>query len=363
MAAANHNFSIEAGSDFQITFQYLDLNDNPINVAQYCASLLWRPASGSGFPQGFSSSQLTALSNEGFSLTKSINGNIIFSLSHTFTKQIPWTQAVYDLYISDESIPPQKYRLSTGTIDLIQNNFPECSTSSVGHCADCTSLVTDTTGPPSPVPTSTGVSPVVTPGLVDGDLCSLMCEDLDIYATMYRGSGLSIFDNSEVSGVINIENEGIIQNIEITLNKIKHQYPQDLAFILSPPTGNKILLAAHNKIIHNNIVSGFSCIFSNKASSGVYINNVTNNSYEIPYVNILDKTPLYNYRDEALSANLQSWIGSPASGNWSLIIRDDDPGASGTIEDWNIIITYAPPPLIISNDPSCDCSDGGDVTL
>jgi len=347
MAAANHNFSIESGSDFQITFQYLDQNQNPIDISGYCVSLLWKPIDGAGFAQGFSSNQPSSLANEGFTLVKSTSGNIVFSLSYIFTKNITWTQAVYDLYISDQSTPPRKYKLSTGTIDIIPNNFPECSTQTTGHCADCNSLVFDNVGPIVPTPTPTGPDPVPTPSLGDGDVCTLVCDDLDIYAIMYNGSGLSISDNGSVSGTISIANTGTIQNIELVVNKLKHQYPQDLAMILVPPTGNKILLSAHNKIAYNNIVNGFNCVFSNKASPGVYINNVVNNSYQIPYVNILDKTSIYNYNNETLSANLQSWIGSSPSGNWSLIIKDDDIGTSGSIADWRLIITYAPPELTV----------------
>lgn len=346
MAAANHNFSIEAGSDFQIIFQYLDENQNFIDVTSFCVSLLWKPIQGAGFPQGFSSNVPSSLANEGFTLVKSTNGNIIFSLTSNFTKNILWTQAVYDLYLSDSASPPKKYKLATGTITLIPDNFPECSTKTDGHCADCNSLIFDPVGPIVPTPTPTGDTPVPTPSFLNNDICSLACDDLDIYSVLYTGSGISISDNLVSSGTINISNTGIIQNIELVINKLKHQYPQDLALLLSPPTGDKILLSAHNKIIHNNIVNGFSCIFSNKATNGVYINNVTNNG-QIPYVNILDKTSIYNYNDEILSSNLQSWIGSPASGDWSLIVRDDDIGTSGSIEDWRLIITYEPPPLTI----------------
>jgi len=355
MAAANHNFSIEAGSDFQITFQYLDENQNPIDLRDYCVSLLWRPLSGAGFPQGFSSSQPTSLNNEGFTLIKSTNGNIIFSLSYNFTKKITWTQAVYDLYISDGALTPRKYKLSTGTIDLIPNNFPECATQTTDHCTDCNSLIFDSVGPVQPVPTPTGSIPVSTPSLMDSDICAMVCDDLDMYAEVYKGGEFFIFDNSEVSDTISIANTGIIQNIEIVINKLKHQHPQDLAMILVPPTGDKILLSAHNKILHNNVVNGFSFVFSNKASSGTYINNVTNNSFQVPYVNILDKTSIYNYNNENLSSNLQSWIGSVPSGDWSLITKDDDIGTSGTLQDWSIIITYVPPALTIEPDRFDGC--------
>ena len=35
MPAANHSFSIEQGSDFQITFRYLDENNTRVNLTNY----------------------------------------------------------------------------------------------------------------------------------------------------------------------------------------------------------------------------------------------------------------------------------------------------------------------------------------
>lgn len=160
---------------------------------------------------------------------------------------------------------------------------------------------------------------------------------------MHTGSGINLLDNSISSGTIHIPNTGTIQNIEIMIDKLKHSYPQDLSLVLIPPTGNKILLSAHNKIINNNPVNGFSFIFSNRASSGIYLNNASNNSY----INILDKTSSYKLGTETLSSSLQDWIGSSISGNWTLSVRDDDIGSSGTIDSWAIVATYVPPELTI----------------
>lgn len=354
MPAANHNFFIEQGSDFEITFQYLDSNQNPVDLTNHCASLLWKPID-IGFPQGFSSSVSPAVPgsspSNAWTLKKDNLGNIIFTLSYIFTKQIRWSNAVYDLYITDSSTPPKKYRIATGQITTIRDNFPECATSSAGHCTDCNALqfVLET-----PVPTvtntvttstsgSTSGTPTVTPTpLPEMDLCATICNELDMYAVMHSGSAITILDNSVSSGTINIPNTGTIQNIELMVNKLKHQSPQDLVFLLTPPTGNKVLLSSHNKI-SNNISTGFSFIFSNKAASGVYLNNALNNSY----INILNKTSNYNYNNEILSTNLQSWIGSSASGDWTLNIIDDDIGVSGSIDSWNLIVTYEPPPLTI----------------
>lgn len=355
MSAAIHNFNIEQGSDFEITFKYLDSNQNPVDLTNYCVSLLWKPDVGS--PQGFSSSSSPSV--PGFSpinawtLKKDNLGNIVFTLSYIFTKKILWSNAIYDLYITNASTPPKKYRIATGQINAIKDNFPECALSSDGYCSDCTGLqfvvqpattLPGTTSTPGITPTITGSgTPNVTPTpLPEIDLCATICNELDMYAIMYSGAPIFIVDNSMVSDTINITNTGVIQNIEIMINKLKHSSPQDLVFLLTPPSGDKILLSSHNKITNNNS-NGFSFIFSNKAASGVYLNNALNNSY----INILDKTSSYKLNGSALSANLYSWIGSAVSGDWSLSVIDDDIGTSGSIDSWNLIMTYEPPPLTI----------------
>lgn len=353
MSAATHNFFIEQGSDFQITFRYLDTNQVPVDLTNYCASLLWKPVTGQGVAQGFSSAvspnSIGNTPETAWTLKKDNLGNIVFSLGYIFTKRILWSDAVYDLYITDSSNPPKKYRIATGSISIQRDNFPECATSTNGYCADCEALQfqppTTATTTPTPTGTNGNGSPITTPTptISDIDLCSTVCNELDLYSVMYTGDGMSITDNAISSGTINIQNTGVIQNIEVIINKLKHSYPQDLSLILIPPTGNKILLSAHNKIVNNNPVNGFSFMFSNKAASGVYLNNASNNSY----INILDKTTIYNFNNETLSNTLQDWIGLTGIGNWTLLIKDDDINSSGSIDSWGMVISYEPPPLTI----------------
>jgi subtilisin-like proprotein convertase family protein len=164
---------------------------------------------------------------------------------------------------------------------------------------------------------------------------------------MYTGSSITIDDNSASSGTISISDMREIQNIELFVNKLKHQHPQDLAFVLVTPNQDKILLSAHNKILNNNIVNGFNFVISNKAVPGTYINNVANIPYQIPYVNILDKRSSYNFNNETLLADFDHLIGTSPSGDWTLIIKDDDIGTSGSISDWGLVIAYKPPPFTI----------------
>lgn len=337
MPAAIHNFFIEQGSNFDITFQYV--NDNgPVDLTNYCALLRWRTSDNVIY--AFSSKSSSA----SYSLTTDTNGNILFSLPYTTTRNFKFTNAVYDLYISLTSpgVDGQQYRLSTGTIQIIANNFPECPDPSLAYCNTCDTISADPVQnePPNPTPTVTSSSPInpsPTPTIPEIDLCALICGELDLYATVYSGTSLSIIDNNICSGTINVDDNRIIQNLELSIQGLRHNNPQDLAFILQPPTGNKILLSAHNKI--NNYVNGFTYIFSNKATSGIYLNNAPNNSY----INILDKTSNYNYNDETLIGDISHLYGTVPSGDWTLIVRDDDIGTSGSIDRWGLILTYYPP--------------------
>lgn len=339
MPAAIHNFYIEQGSNFDITFQYLDVNSAPVDLSNYCALL--RLKTNEGIIYAFSSSVIGA-KTPNYNLTIDSNGNILFSLPYTTTRNFRFSSAVYDLYISQSSdgVEGQQYRLSTGSISIIANNFPECPNDSLSYCNACENI----TGSPiqNEPPTITSTVPIVTPTLSSpapefDDLCALVCGDLDLYAVVYSGLPINIPDNGIASGIISINDSRIVQNIEISIQGLRHSQPSDLSFILQPPQGDKILLSAHNKMA--NYQNGFSYVFSNKAIPGIYINNCPNNSY----VNILDKTNIYNYNEEPLLSSLNSLYGTTPSGNWSLIIKDDDIGTSGSIDRWNIIATYYPP--------------------
>jgi subtilisin-like proprotein convertase family protein len=155
----------------------------------------------------------------------------------------------------------------------------------------------------------------------------------------YFNKGIFISDNSSVTGTINVPDTGIITNIEVNIHRLKHNNPQDLVMVLTPPTGEKILLSAYNKINNYNAISGISYTFSNRAMPGVYLNN---KSSVDPYVNILDKRSVYK-TSETLTASLTGLQGISPSGDWSLSIYDTDIESSGTMNGWDLILTYTPP--------------------
>lgn len=352
MAAATYNFFIEQGSFFEITFQYLDVNGNPIDLTNYCIRL--RMKDNNNFVRLYSSS----VQCENYTLSKNIDGNITWSLPAFSTKDFIFSSAVYDLDVSENSVDNR--RIATGRIEIIPNNFSDCSSGNTSKiCSSCETISCDDSNgfgvaasgggivPSEEQPTPTPTPPVVSPcDIIQEDFCGYLCQGMDMFAKMYSGSSINIPDNGMISGTINIPDTGIITNIEFAVDKLTHSHPQDLSMILVPPSGNKILLSSHNKIKNYNTASGLSFAFSNKAIPNIYLNNRNTNDY---YLNILDKTDNYkfstdNINYENLDVSITGLVGHSCSGNWSLIIKDEDIGSSGSVSGWHMLITYEPPP-------------------
>lgn len=353
MAAAIYNFYIEQGSIFEITFEYLDTNSNPIDLTNYCIRL--RMKDNNGIVRLYSSEANCT----NYSLSKNIDGRIVWNLGATTTRDFTFTSASYDLDIQTSN--EDNKRIATGRIEIVPNNFPDClSGSSSRICSSCETIdcadslgfsisqsgngnISPTGDNPTPTPTPTIISPC---DIIQEDFCGYLCQGMDMFGKMYSGSSMLIPDNGVVSGTINVPDSGIITNIEFAIDKLTHSSPQDLSIILVPPSGNKVLLSSHSKIQNYSSTSGLSFAFSNKALPSVYLNNRTNTDY---YLNILDKTNTYkfsmdNINYEDLDVSLTGLVGYSCSGNWSLIIKDEDIGSSGSISGWNMVITYEPPP-------------------
>jgi hypothetical protein len=107
--------------------------------------------------------------------------------------------------------------------------------------------------------------------------------------------------------------------------------------LLVPPIGNSILLSAYSKINNYSASSGLTYTYSNKAIPETYLYN---RSAFDNYVNIYNKTGIY---PGTTVASLTQLTGIVPSGDWKLIVNDSDPGSSGTLNGWNLIITYSPP--------------------
>jgi subtilisin-like proprotein convertase family protein len=338
MAAATYNFQIEQGSHFEINFRYLSENNSPINLSDKCIVLRWLEAPTAKLAT-FSSATPASLDNSsGYSLSGNNLGIINFQISSTQTKNYNFTNATYDLDIIESSLSSSKnLRLLTGTIGLITRNF-----SIVENCGLISSdpripLDADAPAPSVTVAPTGGVSPTPTAGPDSTDLCLPEdCISLDIYATTYTGSGFIIQDNQNNSSIISTSATGMIENIELAINGLRHDSPQDLTFILSPPSGSGILLSANSKIPNRSIDNGFSFMFSNKASVGSYLHNINNGGL----CNIYDKTNIVKFNEQNLLNSFDHIINSSITGSWTLYANDNDVGVSGTIDSWKLILTY-----------------------
>lgn len=330
MPAATYNFAIEQGSDFEVSFQYNDISGNGVDLTDKCVLLRWTQNDQNG--KAFSSQANSSLDplNGGYTLIGNNEGRIILNISSEKTKTYLFDTAIYDLDIIEIINNVSKNtRLATGAITILKRNFDvvtDCTT--FGPDPDIISVTPTPTGSVSPTPTPT-TQPV--------DLCLPEdCMELDIYSVVYTGSGINIADNTGSTSTITTDDNRNISNIELAINGLRHSSPQDLSLIFGPPSGDKILLCSHNKI--SQYTNGFSFMFSNKATSGTYLNTINNGDV----CRIQNKTDIYQYNNENLLYSFDHLINTSVTGIWTLIVNDDDIGVSGSIDSWKLIITYDP---------------------
>ena len=324
-----HNFNIEQGSDFKITFIYQDIDGNPVDISNGDIGFRYR---------GDTETSVTKYTrSDSFNYIKTGNpGEIIIEFPASVTRLLNFTTAVYDLDFEPTSSDSAQNntRISTGTISLIKKNF--------NTFLDTTVEEPDDPGGDTGIPIGGGDP--------DGDRCSsaLSCLDLDIYSRVYNGDSIVIEDNTDNSGTISgVTSTQTMQKIEIAINGLKHDNPQDLTFILQPPSGDMILLSSNNKISNYDPATdtnGFSFVFSNSANSNIFLNNVQNKGS----CNIDDKTDIVKYGSNTLQSNFDhllyvsgaDGLGHSITGNYTLYINDNDRLSSGIISDWNLVITY-----------------------
>lgn len=327
MPAINYNFVIEQGSDFELSFQYNDENGNPIDLSdpsKTCVVLQTIPKIGL-------KNKFTTNDNEtGYSFTASDLGLITLKISSNLTKNYDFSNAIYDLDILQNvnTSDPKVVRLAFGSISLRkrQTTFPTCQSGNVDTGTP------DTGGGGGTIPTPT---PTALPEIEN--LClETDCLNLDVYSTVYQGSGLAVSDMSTVSGYVFVDNSSEIENVELVISNLNYAYPQDLQLFLAPPSGDKILLSANHKMPQNS--GNFNFMFSNKAQPTTYLHNVTNGGF----CNISNKTSFIKYSNENLLSSFDHLFGHSLPGHWNLLARDTDPTGSGTIGGWKLIITYKP---------------------
>jgi hypothetical protein len=143
---------------------------------------------------------------------------------------------------------------------------------------------------------------------------------------------------------------------------------QDLNAFLVPPSGDKILLFANQKIA--NYIPGFSFLLTDKALSDSSLRDVKNGGscrimnktntvrfdnslpsiictdgvckdVKIPYNVTSSGVLLGSLNNENLLSSFASLSGYiPSSGYWTLYVQDNDIGGSGVIDGWKLVVTY-----------------------
>lgn len=308
MPAANHSFSIEQGSDFQITFRYFDENNVRTNLTNWYVLLKFVTDTG----DIYSFDNITRTTD--YSFIAYPNGEIVLNLPARITNAYLFSTANYDLDLQEpnEQYPGsglKRYRLAQGIISVIKRN--------------------------TTIPAFDIQEPINGQVL---DVCEINCSTFD--STIYNGSKIYIQDNQNNTNTVSVMDNRLIDTVEIGINGLNHNSPQDLSMFLAPPSGDKILLFANHKI--SQYIPGFSFMFSDRALPQTNINNVRNGGL----CRIIDKTRNTRFDNGAMNndnllssfSHLRNYI--PTSGDWTLHVRDNDVGVSGVIDNWKLIITY-----------------------
>jgi subtilisin-like proprotein convertase family protein len=341
MPAINYNFDIEKGSDFEITFIYTDETGSPVDLSSRCVVFSIVPAEPSGSIIQYKNNDPDEAYR--YSLTVNNLGFINLKTSAIETNSFNFASASYDLDVRgiDDS---SNIRISTGFINIIQRNTPlniiprntsdPLSFDRFASCENINSSVGSPVDTNNPDGTNPSPTPIPLPDAEIEDLCLPdTCSPLGLFARSYLGSSLILDDLSTVTGTINVSNTGIITNIDVKISNLNHSSPTDLIFILSPPSGNDILLAANHKI--PKYTPNFNFTFSNLAESGKYLHTISNNDR----CRIYDKTSIIKH-DTPLSYSFDSLFGQSLPGQWNLIVQDTDPSGTGSIGSWFLEISY-----------------------
>lgn len=307
MPAANHNFVIEQGSSFDIIFQFIDSNNLPVDLSNWCCILQWLDTNGDA--QVFTNSNKT----NNYRMVLDTDGKITLQIPAHITRNYTFDSALYDLDLQEPNEQfmdggLKTYRLATGTVTLLKRNTPPVD-------MDCANVDADT----------------------HLDICSYECSNLDSHSIVYTGNNLVINDDSLNYNSIYIDNTAEIDNIEIIIQGLRHPSPQDLVFILDPPNNAlpSVLLSANSKII--NYKPGFTFVFSDRAPNNILLNNVQHNKL----CRIKDKTNIFSINNFNLLGSIDHLRNQSAYGNWTLNILDTDTGGYGSIDLWKLIITYS----------------------
>lgn len=306
MSAVFHPISIEQGSAYEIVFYYTDQTGAPIDITNYCVSIQMKT----------NTNTLYTFTNKykgnDYNLKSNTDGSILFQLPARITNTYLFDSAVYDLDIQEPNEDYvgsglKTYRLATGTVSMIRRNTDV-------SLVDCANLAT-----------SSDVT----------ENCDIECGKLDLYSVQYDASNLSI-SGTESSSIINTTDTRIIENVEVAINGLRFNNPQDLIIILSCPNGDNILLSANTRI--KNYAPGFSFMFSTRAPVGAYLSSIESGQL----CQIKDKSSYVRYNNSNVLGSFNTLINNSIFGSWGLIVLNPELAYAGSIDSWKLIVTYKP---------------------
>ena len=134
MPASKYDFSIEQGTSFKLSLIYKDANQNPINISNWCARLIWTTDEGA--------TQVFTTRNIDYSVYKfSVDGpagKLLLQIPAATTNLFTFSKAKYDLELES---PNEMYygggketiRLIYGSIKIVlryseNNTLLDCQT-------------------------------------------------------------------------------------------------------------------------------------------------------------------------------------------------------------------------------------------
>lgn len=147
MPAAEYSFTIEKGSAFVISFQYMDDNNIPINITNWCARLRWIE------DQPENPTIRTFVSNvrsSDYELSMDpLDGRMTLKIPAAQTVLFDFGSALYDLELQEPNDlysggGKKVFRILAGTVTTISRNVPgtdpfECDIDSQDDCGTCIS--------------------------------------------------------------------------------------------------------------------------------------------------------------------------------------------------------------------------------
>ncbi len=101
MAASQYDFRIEQGSSFRLSLIYKDSNGTPIDLANYCARIVWK--TNTNITQTFTTETADFTTYKLFVESPSTDGKITFLLPASTTNSYSFSSAKYDLELQDKT--------------------------------------------------------------------------------------------------------------------------------------------------------------------------------------------------------------------------------------------------------------------